>query len=103
MLETFIAKLYQVDPDLVVSHNLCGSTIEILLARIQLLKISRWSSIGRLKRSSLPNRKIDAAASSWLPRIVSCGRLLVDTFLNAKELIRETNYDLGHLSKTQLK
>jgi DNA polymerase elongation subunit (family B) len=34
MLETFIAKLYQVDPDLVVSHNLCGSTIEILLARI---------------------------------------------------------------------
>jgi len=27
----------------------------------------------------------------------------VDTFLNAKELIRETNYDLGHLTRTQLK
>ena len=38
-----------------------------------------------------------------MPRQVSCGRLLVDTFLNAKELIRETNYDLGHLAKTQLK
>ena len=34
---------------------------------------------------------------------MSCGRLLVDTFLNAKELIRETNYDLGHLTRTQLK
>ena len=34
---------------------------------------------------------------------MSCGRLLVDTFLNSKELIRETNYDLGNLAKTQLK
>ena len=34
-----------------------------------------------------------------MPRQVSCGRLLVDTFLNAKELVRETKYDLGHLSK----
>ena len=35
--------------------------------------------------------------------MVSCGRLLVDTFLNSKELIRETNYDLGNLAKTPLK
>ena len=34
MLETFIARLYQIDPDLVISHNLCGSVIETLLARI---------------------------------------------------------------------
>jgi DNA polymerase alpha subunit A len=41
-------------------------------------------------------------ASSWIPRAVTSGRLLVDTFLNAKELIRETNYDLGYLAKMQL-
>jgi hypothetical protein len=29
---------------------------------------------------------------------VSVGRLLVDTFVSAKELVRETNYDLGYLS-----
>ena len=29
--------------------------------------------------------------------------MLVDTFLTAKELIRETNYDLTHLAKVQLK
>lgn len=103
MLETFIARLFQVDPDLIVSHNLCGSTIEILLARIQQLKIAHWSRIGRLKRNSLPNRKADQSGGNWIPRIVSCGRLLVDTFLNAKELIRETNYDLGNLAKVQLK
>jgi len=33
---------------------------------------------------------------------VTCGRLLVDTFLTAKELIRETNYDLTNLAKVQL-
>ena len=103
MLETFIARLYQIDPDLVISHNLCGSVIETLLARIQLLRISHWSRIGRLKRSQLPNRKEGLSGNSWVPRIVSCGRLLVDTFLNAKELIRETNYDLGNLARTQLK
>jgi DNA polymerase alpha subunit A len=103
MLETLIHKIYQFDPDLLVAHNLCGSTIEVLLARIQFLRISHWSRIGRLKRSSMPTRKADNLANSWIPRMVSCGRLLVDTFLNSKELIRETNYDLGNLAKTQLK
>ena len=51
----------------------------------------------------MPNRKADNLGNSWIPRMVSCGRLLVDTFLNSKELIRETNYDLGNLAKTQLK
>jgi hypothetical protein len=49
----------------------------------------------------MPNRKADnIGGNAWIPRIVSCGRLLVDTFLNAKELIRETNYELGNLAKT---
>mmetsp|Transcript_24497 Transcript_24497/g.32830 ORF Transcript_24497/g.32830 Transcript_24497/m.32830 type:complete len:119 (+) Transcript_24497:1032-1388(+) len=103
MLETFISKLHLIDPDLLVSHNLCGSVIEVLLARISYLRINHWSRLGRMKRASMPQRKFDSGFSSWLPRQVSCGRLLVDTFLNAKELIRETNYDLGHLARTQLK
>jgi DNA polymerase alpha subunit A len=51
MLETFIHRIHQIDPDLIVSHNLCGSTIEVFLARIQLLRIVHWSRFGRLKRS----------------------------------------------------
>jgi DNA polymerase alpha subunit A len=52
----------------------------------------------------MPTRKLDSfGANSWIPRIVSCGRLLVDTFLNSKELIRETSYDLGNLARVQLK
>lgn len=51
MIETFIHRLHQIDPDLLVAHNLCGSVIEVLLARIGLLRISHWSRIGRLKRA----------------------------------------------------
>ena len=50
MLEVFINKLHTIDPDLLVSHGLCANIIEVLLARISLLKISHWSRLGRMKR-----------------------------------------------------
>jgi DNA polymerase alpha subunit A len=105
MLEVFINKLHTIDPDLLVAHGLCSNIIEVLLARIQFLRIAHWSRLGRMKRNQMPGRKMDGGfqGHSWVPRQVSCGRLLVDTFLNSKELIRETNYDLGNLAKTQLK
>lgn len=34
MLEVFINKVFLTDPDMLIAHNLCGSVIEILLARI---------------------------------------------------------------------
>jgi len=68
-----------------------------------MLKINHWSRIGRMKRHVMPQRKLDGSASSWVPRQVSCGRLLVDTFLCSKELVRETNYELHNLVRKQLK
>lgn len=65
------------------------------------MNIPHWSRIGRLKRSNIPMRKEAASytGSQWLPRLVSCGRLMVDTYVSAKELVRETNYDLGYLAQ----
>jgi DNA polymerase alpha subunit A len=101
IIEAIIARFYQVDPDVLLSHNLCGSVFEILMARIQFFNVPHWSRIGRLKKSNFPTRKLDQggySGSSWIPRMVSCGRLLVDTFVSSKELLRETNYDLGYLA-----
>lgn len=42
-------------------------------------------------------------SSAWFSRACSIGRLMVDTFLNARELVRETKYDLGHLTQQLLK
>jgi DNA polymerase alpha subunit A len=76
------------------------------MARIQFYNIPHWSRIGRLKKQNFPTRKFDQGGytgSSWVPRMVSCGRLLVDTFVSSKELVRETQYDLGYLAQKQLK
>lgn len=59
MIEAFIAKIYQLDPDLMVAHNLCGGMFDLLLSRIQQLKINHWSRIGRLKKNQIPNKKVD--------------------------------------------
>ena len=106
LLEAFIARMHMVDPDVLLSHYLCGSIFEIIMARISFLNIPHWSRIGRLKKKQFPTRKIDQggySGSSWVPRMVSCGRLLVDTFVSSKELVRETSYDLSYLAQRQLK
>ena len=72
--------------------------MEILLSRIQHLKVPHWSRIGRFKRNHVPTRPQGGYSGSWLPRTATCGRLLVDTFQSSKELVRETNYDLSYLS-----
>jgi len=104
MLEAFISRLVIIDPDLLVAHNLCGGIFEVLLARIQFNKIMHWSRIGRFRRTQIPNKKFDQTGlsfggSQWIPRLVTCGRLLVDTYLTAKELIKETNYELSNLAR----
>ena len=102
LLEQFINKIQIIDPDIITAHNLCGGIFETLIARIQFLKINHWSRLGRKKRSELPKIKNDQVSSYsgglWLPRQVTCGRLMCDTCLSARELIRETNYTLGNLA-----
>jgi len=105
-MEAFVAKFFQIDPDVMLSHNLCGSVFEVIMSRIHLLKVPHWSRIGRLKKQSFPMRRADQtgySGSNWLPRISTCGRLLVDTYVSSKELVRETNYDLSNLAQKQLK
>jgi DNA polymerase alpha subunit A len=101
-----IARLFKVDPDVLVAHGLSGSIMEIILSRIKQLKVPHWSRIGRFKRQHVPHSRHESGGYSgggWIPRMATAGRLLVDTFLNAKELVRETNYDLTYLSERQLK
>jgi len=34
MMEALIGRIYQIDPDVLLSHNLCGSVFEVIMARI---------------------------------------------------------------------
>lgn len=65
MIEAFVSRITMVDPDLLVAHNLCGGLFELLLSRIQYLKISHWSRIGRMKKQTIPNKKFDSGAGGY--------------------------------------
>lgn len=104
LLNSFLAKMIRIDADVVIAHELVGNFLETLISRLQSLKISNWSRLGRLSRNRFSNTKKDENfGGSWLYRSTTCGRLLCDTFLTTKELMRQTTYTMSHLVKNILK
>lgn len=60
-----------------------------------------WSKIGRLKRSVMPKLTKGSTlfGSGASPGIMSCisGRLLCDTYLSSRELLKEVEFLLNKL------
>ncbi|KAA8547110.1 hypothetical protein F0562_003539 [Nyssa sinensis] len=108
LLNRLMIELHKLDSDVLVGHNISGFDLNVLLHRAQACKVpsSTWSKIGRLKRSVMPKltRGNTIFGSGASPGIMSCiaGRLLCDTFLCSRDLLREVSYSLTQLAKTQL-
>ncbi|KAK6620720.1 hypothetical protein RUM43_011015 [Polyplax serrata] len=94
LLNHFLTKLFTIDPDVIIGHDLFGFTLDTLIHRIQHLKIPNWSRIGRLRRAVFPQFKGKQADKS-----ITCGRLICDVVTSARELIRARSYDLTTLCK----
>jgi DNA polymerase alpha subunit A len=104
LLSRLFAQLGQWDPDVVVGHNAWGWDMEILLSRCIELKFGTvWSKMGRRRRTGVPNKSLLANRRDIAIAEAMSGRLLCDTYLSAKELLRETTYSLSNLAATQLK
>jgi DNA polymerase alpha subunit A len=92
------SQLLQVqDPDVLISHNLYGFELDVILSRANTLKLATWSKIGRLRRTHNHNK------GYFQKDGVAVGRVLCDTYLAAKEFLRETSYSLTHIAQSQLK
>lgn len=108
LLNLLMVKLHQLDADVLVGHNISGFDLDILLHRLQAKKVASnmWSKIGRLKRSVMPrlNGGGSTFGSGASPGAQTClaGRLLCDTYLSSRELLREVSYSLTQLAKSQL-
>lgn len=50
LLQSFINQVKIADPDFIVCHGLTNGIFDILLHRINALKVPHWSRIGRFKR-----------------------------------------------------
>jgi DNA polymerase alpha subunit A len=104
MLSRLMAQIGQWDPDVIIGHNAWGFDMEILLTRCIEHKIALWSRIGRRRRSEWPNKThFTSSRKDLVIAEAVAGRLLCDTYLSAKELLRETTYSLTNLAATQLK
>ena len=91
------------DPDVLVGHNAWGHDIQVILSRCVDLKVRIWSKLGRHKKMQLPNKNFFSSGKDWAIADTLSGRLLCDTYLSAKEHLRETTYSLKNLAETQLK
>lgn len=103
LLSRLFAQIGSWDPDVLVSHNGWGHDIDVLLSRCVELKVGMWSKIGRRRQMRLPPASQFGNGKEWAIANALDGRILCDTYLSAKEFLRETTYSLTHLASTQLK
>ncbi|KAK4789987.1 hypothetical protein SAY86_017291 [Trapa natans] len=108
LINRLMIELFKLDSDVIVGHNISGFDLDVLLHRAQAetFLCSMWSKIGRLKRSVMPKltKGSTVFGSGASPGIMSCisGRLLCDTYLCSRDLLKEVSYSLTQLAKTQL-
>lgn len=58
LLNYLITKIWKIDPDIIVGHDLAGFGIDIIVEQLRVHKVPNWSRFGRLKRSSIPSGKV---------------------------------------------
>jgi len=78
LLSTFLAKLHQIDPDVLIGHQLEGVDYEILLHRMKERKTTYWHRLGRMKRSVWPQYGGRMSGSFFAERQLVSGRLICD-------------------------
>jgi DNA polymerase alpha subunit A len=108
LLSFLLARLQQLDADVIVGHNIAGFDLDVLLHRLQANKVPHWSRVGRLKRTRFPNLNGGGGGGGGGGAslgAMSCvaGRLLADTYLASREFIKEVSYTLTSLAQNQLK
>ncbi|XP_068438304.1 DNA polymerase alpha catalytic subunit [Clinocottus analis] len=100
LLGFFLAKMHKIDPDVLVGHDIFGFDLEVILQRINVCKVPHWSKIGRLRRANMPKL---GGRGSFAEKSATCGRLVCDVEMSAKELIRCKSYHLTELVTQVLK
>uniref|UniRef100_A0A3P9JM83 DNA polymerase n=1 Tax=Oryzias latipes TaxID=8090 RepID=A0A3P9JM83_ORYLA len=100
LLGFFLAKMHKIDPDVLVGHDIFGFDLEVLLQRINVCKVPHWSKIGRLRRANMPKL---GGRGLFAEKNATCGRLVCDVEISAKELIRCKSYHLTELAAQVLK
>ncbi|CAF0895230.1 unnamed protein product [Rotaria sordida] len=98
LLMYLISKFQLLDPDVIIGHDMRMFGLELFLSRCQKLKVGLTASkIGRLHRTHDGKTKVSTIKNP------TCGRLLCDISISARELLTKCkSYDLEELCKIVL-
>jgi len=105
LISIFLSKISSFDPDVIVGHNLYSGQLDLILNRISKLKITNWTKLGKFKRDNvLPKSLMNSnfSGGNLFARTCTYGRLICDTFLSCRDILRESNYNLSFLSQKYL-
>lgn len=102
MINGFLQKVGRIDPDLIIGHDANNVFYEVLLSRIEILKIDQASNLGRCRRDQAEMRRALKGFGLKKVRQATFGRMIVDTHLSSLEVIRETNYEIDYLAEKLL-
>ncbi|XP_033119807.1 DNA polymerase alpha catalytic subunit-like [Anneissia japonica] len=104
LLGYFLAMIHRMDPDIIVGHDIFSFDLDVLLHRINTCKVPHWSRIGRLRRQVMPKLSGPGGRSgNFAEKNATCGRMISDVKISAKELIRCKSYELTELASFVLK
>ncbi|KAJ2550715.1 DNA-directed DNA polymerase alpha catalytic subunit pol1 [Coemansia sp. RSA 1933] len=105
LLNFFVAFMHRMDPDVVAAHNFYGFDLDVLLHRMRELRVDGWSKLGRLRRTQWPKLQAGAGGmgeSTYGERQIVAGRVVCDTYMASKDLIRARSYALTSLASQEL-
>ncbi|KAJ1851914.1 DNA-directed DNA polymerase alpha catalytic subunit pol1 [Coemansia sp. RSA 1822] len=105
LLSALVAHLQRVDPDVLAAHNFYGFDLDVLLHRMRALRTDGWSRLGRLQRTQWPKLQAGGGGmgeSTYAERQIVCGRVVCDTYLASKDLIRAKSFTLTSLASQEL-
>ncbi len=103
LLTYLVAVIHRCDPDVLVGHNFLGFDLAVLLGRMRACKVDNWSRLGRLNWSQWPKaRGAGSTEASFGERQITSGRVICDTYISARDLVRSKDYSLQTLVETHL-
>ncbi|KAG8995845.1 DNA-directed DNA polymerase alpha catalytic subunit pol1 [Tulasnella sp. JGI-2019a] len=98
LLSNLLAVIRRIDPDVIVSHEFLGVSLDILLQRLKTLKVDSWSCIGRFRRTKWPSIGKQGFNIRFLQ-----GRLLCDLASDAaKSMITSTTWSMTEMCSSHL-
>ncbi|KRX02811.1 Ribonuclease H-like domain [Pseudocohnilembus persalinus] len=100
LLQCFVDFVQQYDPDIILGHDIYGEIMDIIISRVEKTINTKGYKMARL--CNLPSQSYKTAPTSTKVRQYTKGRLVVDTYLQGKELVKDTDYNLGQMSAKHL-